>query len=83
MPATTAAVAGLDLNGDGRADLVAANQPFWGGAGFVTVRLQDATRPGGFQAPLRSAAGPNPVTLALSPAGIFVAVPSPVQRPFS
>jgi hypothetical protein len=77
----TSAVAAVDLNGDGKVDLASANQPAWGGNGFVSVRLQDPTRPGGFQPPLRSAAGPNPGSLAFTspsgPAGVAVVINQP------
>jgi len=65
----TAAVAGADLNGDGKADLLGADQAGWSAAGFVSVRLQDSTQPGGLQAPLRSSAGINPASLAVGSLG--------------
>ena len=65
---TTTAVAAVDLNGDGRLDLVSANAAF-GGPSFVTVRLQDPAQSGGFQAPIRSAAGINPASLAAGSLG--------------
>jgi len=65
---TTAAVAAVDLNGDGRTDLVAANA-FYGGSAFVTVRIQDPAWPGGVQPPLRSSAGSSPGNLAAASLG--------------
>jgi len=65
---TSTAVAAVDLNGDGRLDLVSANAAF-GGPSFVTVRLQDPSQPGGFQAPIRSGAGVNPASLAAGSLG--------------
>jgi hypothetical protein len=70
-PATyyTAAVAGADVNGDGKVDLLGANQAGFGASGFVSVRLQDPSQPGGLQAPLRSSAGTNPASLAVGSLG--------------
>ena len=65
----TAAVAGADVNGDGKVDLLGANQAGFGASGFVSVRLQDSSQPGGLQAPLRSSAGTNPASLAVGSLG--------------
>jgi len=65
---TTTAVAAVDLDGDGRVDLVSASAAF-GEASFVTVRIQDPSRSGGFQAPVRSGAGANPASLAAGSLG--------------
>lgn len=61
----TSAVAAADLDGDGRTDLLGASQADFGMDGFVTTRLQDPTRAGGFQGPVRSFAGANPSSLAV------------------
>jgi hypothetical protein len=65
----TAAVAVADINGDGKLDLVGSNPAYRGQAGFVTVRLQDSTKPGGFQGPMRSSCGVNPGNLAVGSLG--------------
>ena len=69
-PYFTESVALADFNGDSKLDMVTSNAPTWSGNGFITVRLQDSTQPGGFQAPVRTAtAGPTPGNLAAGSLG--------------
>ena len=67
-PYYTTSVTTADLNGDGKVDIVDTTFDATGYAsGFLSVRLQNASSPGTYQAPLRSSAGPNPGFLVASP----------------
>ena len=67
-----AGVAIADCNGDGKLDLVSSNNGF-GGASFVSVRLQNGASPGTFLAPVRTLAGANLGSLAVGPLGVGAA----------
>jgi hypothetical protein len=62
-------VAGADVNGDGKPDIVASYTHFTTGGssdrGFVAVLLQDPTKPGTFLPPATYSVGDHPVALAV------------------
>jgi len=65
----TSAVALADVNGDHRLDLVSVTGSYPGGPGFIGVRLQDPSQPGGFQASVHTGASSTPGALAVGDLG--------------
>jgi hypothetical protein len=66
LPVTTVATA--DVNGDGKVDILDTLDDARSNlSGWLSVRVQDATRPGSYLAPVASDAGVNPGAFAVAP----------------
>jgi hypothetical protein len=61
----TQSLAVVDLNGNGRLDVLSANAVAPGSQSFLTARIQESTPPGTFQPPVRSPTGLDPVAIAV------------------